>query len=81
MLCFRSEAHLDKWLADWHLARGEVLSLEQCWRLARAWYSPDRRAANWRRNTAEEAETLFARLGLTSSFWSLHSQAPDNQTR
>lgn len=71
MLLFRSEEHIAKWLQDWHLPRGEILSLDQCWRLAQAWYSPDRREPNWRRKTVEEAEALFARLGLTSHFWNL----------
>lgn len=71
MLFFRSEEHLDKWLRDWHLPRGEVLSLETCWRLAQAWYGPDRRDPAWRRRNVDEAMALFAELGLTSPFWNL----------
>jgi hypothetical protein len=48
-----------------------VLSLEQAWALAKAWYAPDRRAPEWRRPSAEEAEAIFASVGLTSRFWSL----------
>ena len=43
---------------------------EQAWRLARAWYA-DKLDAQWRRKTAEEAEAVFAELGLTGSFWNL----------
>ncbi len=71
MLLFRSEEHVAKWLRDWHLPEGAILSLEQCWRLAQAWYGPDRREPDWRRKTAEEAEALFAQLGLTPPFWKL----------
>jgi hypothetical protein len=71
MLIFRSEGHLEKWLKDWHMPRGAILSLEQCWQLAQAFYEPDRRAPQWRRKTVEEIEELFAEMGFTSSFWRL----------
>jgi hypothetical protein len=71
MLFFRSEEHVDRWCASWRLARGAVLSLEQGWKLAQAWYAADRRDPAWRRRTVEETEALFAELGLTSAFWSL----------
>lgn len=70
MLGFRSEAHVDRWLAERGLARGAIFSLEQLWRLADAWYA-DRLAPDWRRRTAAEAEALFAELGLTGDFWRL----------
>ena len=71
MLLFRSEEHVQAWLKQWRRSPGEVLSVEACWRLARAWYGPDRRELSWRRKTPEEAEALFAQLGLTSPFWRL----------
>ena len=71
MLIFRSEEHLNKWLKDWSMPRGAVISLEQCWKLALAVYGPDRRAPEWRRNTAPEMEALFGELELTSPFWRL----------
>jgi hypothetical protein len=71
MLLFWSEGHVEKWRKAWNQAPGESFSLEQCWKLAHAWYSPDRRAPDWRRRTVAEAEALFASLGLTSPFWSL----------
>lgn len=73
MLLFRSEEHTGKWLHDWHLPHGATISLEQCWQLAKAWYGPDRRERGWRRKTAEEAEALFAQLGLDSPFWKLRA--------
>ena len=71
MLIFRSEEHLEKWLRDWHMPQGTIISLEQCWQLAQAVYGPDRRVPDWRRKTVDEIETLFAELGFTSPFWRL----------
>lgn len=70
MLLFRSAEHIQRWLAYRDLRPGATMSLEQCWRLARAWYhsvlDPD-----WRRRTPEEAQALFAEIGLTGPFWNL----------
>lgn len=71
MLLFRSEEHVDRWCEAWRFDRGGLLSLETAWRLAEAWYSPDRRRPEWRRRTVDEVEALFAELGLTSDFWKL----------
>ncbi len=60
-----------RWCRDWSLARGAVLSLDQAWALAKAWYAADRRAPEWRRPSADEAEATFASVGLTAAFWSL----------
>ncbi len=70
MLAFRSEAHIDRWREQRCLARGAILSLEQTWGLADAWYA-NRLAPDWRRRTPDEAETLFAELGLEGEFWRL----------
>lgn len=40
------------------------------WRLAHAWYA-GRLDPGFRRRTPEEAEALFAELGLTGRFWRL----------
>jgi hypothetical protein len=40
------------------------------WRLADAWYK-DRLSPDWRRKTAEEAEAVFAEIGLVGPFWQL----------
>jgi hypothetical protein len=71
MLLFRSEEHVDRWCTQWALARGAVLTLEQAWRLAAAWFAEDRGAPEWRRPPVDEVETLFASLGLNGSFWAL----------
>jgi hypothetical protein len=71
MLLFRSEEHVDRWCGRWGQARGALLTLEQAWGLAAAWYTEDRRDPSWRRKTLDEIEPLFAGLGLTSEFWGL----------
>jgi hypothetical protein len=70
MLLFRSEEHVERWCSSWRLPRGASLSPDQTWRLADAWYSPDRRDPAWRRLTVDETESLLASLGLTGPFWS-----------
>ena len=72
MLAFRSEGHVERWCETRGLERGAVFPLETCWRLADAWYA-NRLAPDWRRRTPEEAEALFAELGLTGHFWRLRA--------
>jgi hypothetical protein len=70
MLLFRSEEHVDRWSEKRGLERGELVTLEQIWALARAWYgnvlSPD-----FRRRTPDEAQAFFTEIGLTGPFWQL----------
>lgn len=68
MRLFRSEEHIDRWLAFRELPRGGTMSPEQCWRLALAWYG-DRLSPEWRRKTPEEAEAALASAGLGGPFW------------
>ena len=70
MLLFRSEEHAERWYRRWGIATGATVTLDQQWELARIWYS-DRAAPDWRRRTPEEAEAVFASLGLTGDFWRL----------
>ncbi len=48
---------------------GEVLPLEQVWKLARAWYD-NRLSPDYRGRSVEQAVALFEGLGLRSGFWS-----------
>lgn len=73
MLLFRSEEHVDRWCSRNGLPKGAMLSLDQAWRLALAWYGEDRRLPGWRRRTVDESQALFAELGLTSDFWRLQA--------
>ena len=70
MLLFRSEEHVNRWCRRWKLRRGAILSLEQGLQLTRAWYA-DRLHIAWRPKTPDEAEAVFDRLGLRSTFWRL----------
>jgi hypothetical protein len=70
MLAFRSEEHVERWCRGLGLERGGLLTPEQQWRLADAWYA-ERLAPDWRRQTPDEAEALFADLGLEGEFWRL----------
>ena len=68
MLFFRSE----EMVKDWCSARGvtprPLVSMGQLWGLAAQWYFT-RLAPNARRPGPVEMREIFARLGLTESFW------------
>jgi hypothetical protein len=70
MLIFQSEDHLDRWCRARDLPRGGILTPEQGWRLAYAWYK-DKVNPDWRRYTPDEAEAILAGVGLTGPFWNL----------
>ncbi|MEA2460485.1 MAG: Alkylmercury lyase [Actinomycetota bacterium] len=69
MLLFRSEEHLERWIAGAHPA-GMRLTLEQQWQLARNWFA-GRDRPEWTKRSATEAEAIFRRSGLTEDFWRL----------
>jgi hypothetical protein len=71
MLLFRSEEHARRWRERRGLTRADTLALRQAARLADAWYQR-KLARDWRRHTVDEAEALFAELGLDAEFWRLH---------
>jgi hypothetical protein len=70
MLAFRSEEHVERWCNLRSIGKGAVFSLEQAWRLGRAWYA-DKLSPDWRRATPAEAEEIFAGIGLVDDFWRL----------
>jgi hypothetical protein len=70
MLLFRSEEHARSWRDERRFPGAATLSLETGWKLARAWYSR-KLEPEWRRHSLDEAEALFADLGLTGDFWRL----------
>jgi hypothetical protein len=70
MLLFRSEEHLEAWRGSRGVSRGESMTVEQQWHLASLWYS-NRMSAQWSRFRPQEAEDIFAEVGLTGDFWSL----------
>ena len=70
MLLFRSEEHLERWRSERGLPVGATMTPEQQWQLARTWYS-NRLDPQWRRRTPQEAQEVFAGVGLTGGFWNL----------
>ena len=67
MLLFRSEEHLERWIAGGR-SRGEKMSVDQQWRLAATWFE-GRDRPEWTKRSPEEAEEMFRRVGLTGDFW------------
>jgi hypothetical protein len=68
MLLFRSEEHVDRWCAARQLPRRPLISLEQLWHLAVAWYA-NRLTPEARRPMGAEIRAIFDDLGLTDPFW------------
>lgn len=69
-LLFGHEDHVDRWCARSHTPRGETVSLEQMWTLARQWYE-HRLERDWERPDAQVAAAVLAEAGLTGPFWAL----------
>ena len=70
MLAFRSEATVESWCELRGVPHGETFTIEQAWELGRAWHG-DKLSPEWRRATPDEAQAMFAGVGLTSDFWRL----------
>lgn len=70
MLLFRSEEHLETWLASGAHPRGERMSTEKQWDLARSWFV-GRDRPEWRKRSVEEVHEVFRASGLTGDFWRL----------
>ena len=68
MLLFRSEAHVDRWLAG--REPGATIPITKLAELAAAWWG-DRLAPDWRPRTMEAGQAILPRLGLTGDFWQL----------
>jgi hypothetical protein len=68
MLLFRSEDHLQRWLAG--RRKGETISITKLAELAEAWWG-DRLDPEWRPHTREQNQAILTRLGLTGPFWDL----------
>ena len=68
MSLFRSEEHVERWLAREGRQRGAIVPLVQIWALSRVWYADPRRR-DWRPRTREESQAVLASVGLTGEFW------------
>lgn len=70
MLLFRSEETADAWCAAHGRARGGLVTLDQLWHLAVAWYA-NRLTPESRRPGPEEIPGIFAAIGLSGPFWDI----------
>jgi hypothetical protein len=68
MNLFRSEEHVERWLAG--RDPGATIGVATLARLAFAWWS-DRLAPDWRPHTREQNQAILDELGLIGSFWRL----------
>ncbi len=68
MNLFRSEEHIDRWLAG--RQAGVTLTTAKLSDLAHAWWG-DRVAPSWQPRSREQNQAILTELGLTGTFWQL----------
>ena len=68
MNLFRSEEHVQRWLAG--REGGATIPIVQLSRLAEAWWN-DRLDPDWQPHTREQNQAILESLGLTGPFWRL----------
>ena len=68
MNLFRSEEHIERWLAG--RAAGGTMPLATLVEVSHGWFG-DRLAPDWRPRTRDENQAILARAGLTGEFWRL----------
>lgn len=68
MLFFRSEELVNAWCRARGIVRRPLVTMEQLWQLAVAWYAT-RLSAEARRPRPDEMRRIFARVGLDDGFW------------
>ncbi len=68
MNLFRSEEHVERWLAG--REPGASIPIAQLAALADAWWH-DRLDPDWRPHTRDQNQAILTSLGLTGDFWHL----------
>lgn len=68
MNLFRSEEHVERWLAG--REPGATTSVTTLCELAHAWWG-DRLSPEWVPHTREQNQAILDGLGLTGTFWAL----------
>ena len=68
MNLFRSEEHIERWLAE--RDPGATIAVTKLNELAHAWWN-DRLAPDWQPHTREQNQVILDRVGLTGDFWRL----------
>lgn len=74
MLFFRSEERVREWCSGNGHPLRPLVTMDQLWRLAVAWYAT-RLQPDSRRPQPAEMRQIFARLGLAGDFWDPQSDA------
>lgn len=75
MLFHTSEGSIDLWCKRHRFSKGGVLTLEQCWEIAKGWYG-DSLNEDWNRKSMEEVEAFFREHMLDLSFGPIQSKGP-----
>jgi len=70
MNLFRSEEHIERWLAG--REPGATIPVGKLSELAHAWWG-DRLSPDWRPRTRDGNQAILDGLGLTADFWRLPS--------
>ena len=70
MNLFRSEEHVERWLAG--REPGATITITKLSELAQAWWH-DRLEPDWRPRTREQNQAILDGLGLTGAFWQLRT--------
>ena len=68
MNLFRSEEHIDRWLAG--REPGATLTVATLNELARRWWG-DRLSPDWLPHSRDENQAILDAVGLTGDFWRL----------
>ena len=68
MNLFRSEEHVDRWLAG--REPGATIPVSKLAELANAWWD-DRLSPDWHPHSRDDNQAILDRLGLTTPFWQL----------
>jgi hypothetical protein len=68
MNLFRSEEHIERWLAG--RDPGATIPITKLNELAHAWWD-DRLAPSWQPHTRDRNQAILDDLGLTGAFWRL----------
>ena len=68
MNLFRSEEHIERWLAG--REPGATIPITKLNELAHAWWD-DRLAPDWQPHTRDQNQAVLDGLGLTDEFWRL----------
>jgi hypothetical protein len=68
MNLFRSEEHIERWLAG--RPPGATIAVTKLGELAEAWWG-DRLAPDWRPHSREQNQAILEGLGLSGEFWRL----------